>query len=228
MATQSGPFDDERDLGRDVRGVQNLQKLDESFDRALGESFDGVFDGVFVERNRQGTNRDPGPDLDQDSNRDSNQGAGRVDRDMDRGEDRGFDHKISGDIDRPRPDRNTLYRRLGGAWAVDVAVELFYRKVVWDKRIAHFFNDVDMDEQIAKLVSFLTMVFGGPSNYSGRDLAEVHRHLVARGMTDQHVDVVVDLLADTLRLIGASEEDVAEVTRLTEATRDDVMGRRGW
>ena len=219
MATQSGPFDDERDLGQDVRGVQNLQKLD--------ESFGGAFDGVFVERTRQGTRKSPDPDLGQNFDQGFDQGA-RVDRDTNRGEDRGFDHHISGDLDRPRPDSNTLYRRLGGAWAVDVAVELFYRKVVWDKRIAHFFNDVDMDEQIAKLVSFLTMVFGGPSNYSGRDLAEVHRHLVARGMTDQHVDVVVDLLADTLRLIGASEEDVAEVVRLTEATRDDVMGRRGW
>lgn len=142
--------------------------------------------------------------------------------------DQNFDQGFDGGFDRPRPSNNTLYRRLGGAWAVDVAVELFYRKVLWDERVSHFFNDVDMDQQITKLVGFLTMVFGGPSNYSGQDLAEVHRHLVARGMTDRHVDIVVDLLADTLRLMGASEDDIAEVTRLTEGTREDVMGRRGW
>lgn len=134
----------------------------------------------------------------------------------------------SGDRYRRGRDGDTLYRRLGGAWAVDVAVELFYRKVLWDERIAHFFTDVDMDRQIAKQVGFLTMVFGGPSNYSGQDLAEAHRHLLDRGMTDAHVDVVVELLTDTLRLMGASEDDVAEVTKATEAVRDDVMGRREW
>ncbi|HEX5493861.1 MAG TPA: group 1 truncated hemoglobin [Mycobacteriales bacterium] len=128
----------------------------------------------------------------------------------------------------PGRDDDTLYRRLGGAWAVDVAVELFYRRVLWDERIAHFFTDVDMDRQIAKQVGFLTMAFGGPSNYSGRDLAQAHQHLLDRGMTDEHLDVVLELLADTLRLMGASEDDVAEVTKTTEAVRDDVMGRRHW
>lgn len=125
-------------------------------------------------------------------------------------------------------DPDTLYRRLGGAWAVDVAVELFYRKVLWDERVAHFFDDVDLDRQIAKQVGFLSMVFGGPTNYSGRELAQAHHHLLARGMTDEHFDVVVELLVDTLRLIGANEDDIAEVTKITESVREDVMGRRFW
>lgn len=129
---------------------------------------------------------------------------------------------------RPKPDKDTLYRRLGGAWAVDVAVELFYRKVLWDERIAHFFDDVDMDRQIAKQVGFLSLAFGGPSNYSGQELAQAHQHLLARGMTDAHVDIVLELLADTLRLMGASEDDIAEVAKIAEGMRDDVMGRRHW
>lgn len=126
------------------------------------------------------------------------------------------------------PDDDSLYRRLGGAWAVDVAVELFYRKVLWDERVAHFFDDVDMDRQIAKQVGFLTMAFGGPTNYSGQDLAEAHQHLLARGMTDKHVDIVLELLADTLRLMGAAEDDIAEVAKVAEGVRDDIMGRRHW
>lgn len=121
---------------------------------------------------------------------------------------------------------DTLYRRLGGAWAVDVAVELFYRKVLWDKRVARFFDDVDMDRQIAKQVGFLSMVFGGPTNYSGRDLARAHHHLLAQGMTDEHFDVVVELLVDTLRLMGNAEDDIAEVAKSAESVRADVMGRR--
>lgn len=132
------------------------------------------------------------------------------------------------DVTESRANGSSLFRRLGGAWAVDVAVELFYRKVLWDKRIAHFFDDVDMDRQIAKQVGFLTMAFGGPSTYSGRDLAQAHAHLVRRGMTDAHFDVVVELLADTLRLMHVSEDDIAEVVGIAEGVRENVMGRQHW
>lgn len=121
--------------------------------------------------------------------------------------------------------RASLFRRLGGAWAVDVAVELFYRKVLWDKRIAHFFNDVDMDRQIARQIGFLTMVFGGPPTYSGKDLHNAHRHLVDRGMTDAHFDAVVELLADTLELMGVEPADIAEVGAIAESVREQVLGR---
>ena len=38
--------------------------------------------------------------------------------------------------------------------ALDAAVDVFYRKVLTDDRISHFFDDVDMDRQIAKQKSF--------------------------------------------------------------------------
>ncbi|MGI9213604.1 MAG: group 1 truncated hemoglobin, partial [Methylococcaceae bacterium] len=37
----------------------------------------------------------------------------------------------------------SLYERLGGAAAVDAAVNIFYRKVIADHRINHFFAGVD-------------------------------------------------------------------------------------
>ena len=55
---------------------------------------------------------------------------------------------------------STLYEQLGGEGAVDAAVNLFYRKVLADSRIARFFDDIDMDEQIVKQKAFLTMTFG--------------------------------------------------------------------
>jgi len=120
---------------------------------------------------------------------------------------------------------STLYERLGGQAAVDTAVENFYRKVLADDRIAHFFDDVDMDRQIAKQKAFLTMVFGGPANYTGLDMREGHRHLVERGLNDSHVDVVIELLGQTLRELGVSETDIAEVARIANSVRDDVLNR---
>ena len=43
-----------------------------------------------------------------------------------------------------------LYEDLGGAAAVDAAVDIFYRKVLKDDRIKRFFDDVDMTKQAAK------------------------------------------------------------------------------
>ncbi len=39
---------------------------------------------------------------------------------------------------------NTLFEQLGGAPAVDMAVDRFYDKVLADERIRHFFTGVDM------------------------------------------------------------------------------------
>src|SRR6185295_1631367 len=93
----------------------------------------------------------------------------------------------------------SLYEQLGGQPAVDAAVDLFYRKVLTDDRISKFFDGVDMDQQIAKQKAFLTMVFGGPANYTGKDMRAGHSHLVGMGMNDSHVDAVIENLGATLQ-----------------------------
>ena len=77
---------------------------------------------------------------------------------------------------------DSLYNRIGGEAAVSVTAGIFYRKVLNDDRIKEFFDDTEMEAQIAKQKSFLTMVFGGPNNYTGKDLRTAHAPLVKRGM----------------------------------------------
>lgn len=119
----------------------------------------------------------------------------------------------------------SLYERLGGAPAVETAVEVFYRKLLADERAAPFFDDVDMDRQIAKQASFLTMAFGGPNNYTGADLRSAHAKLLDRGMGDAHVDVVVELLGETLRELGVGEAEIGEVAAIANSVRSDVLSR---
>ena len=119
----------------------------------------------------------------------------------------------------------TLYERLGGAPAMEAAVDIFYRKVLTDDRISRFFEDVDMERQSAKQKAFLTMVTGGPANYSGQDMRQGHAHLVAQGLNDDHFDAVVELLAGTLTELGANPADIAEVGALANSVRDDVLNR---
>lgn len=119
----------------------------------------------------------------------------------------------------------TLYERLGGQAAVDAAVDVFYRKVLTDGRISAFFEDVDMDRQIAKQKAFLTMAFGGPVNYSGRDLREGHAHLVKRGLDDSHFSAVMEHLGSTLSELGVAPELIQEVAAVAESTRPAVLNR---
>lgn len=120
----------------------------------------------------------------------------------------------------------TLYERLGGQDGLDAAVDIFYRKVLVDDRISHFFDDVDMDVQSAKQKAFLTMVTGGPANYTGKDMWDGHTHLVERGLNDSHVDAVIELLTETLKEVGASPEDIAAVEAVCEGARNDVLNRK--
>ena len=42
----------------------------------------------------------------------------------------------------------SLFERLGGQSAVNAAVDIFYRKMLTDERVSHFFDDIDMEQQI--------------------------------------------------------------------------------
>jgi len=119
----------------------------------------------------------------------------------------------------------TLYEQLGGQEAIDAAVQIFYRKMLADDRVSDFFDDVDMDKQIAKQAAFLTFAFGGPNNYTGLDMREGHKHLVERGLNETHVDIVVGHLGDTLKELGVDDEKIAEVAAIANSVRDDVLNR---
>jgi len=119
----------------------------------------------------------------------------------------------------------SLYEQLGGEAAITAAVDIFYRKMLSDDRVAPFFDSVDMDGQRAKQAAFITMATGGPNNYTGKDLREGHKHLVEKGLNDSHVDIVVEHLAATLKELGVGDEQIQQVSELVNSGRDDVLGR---
>lgn len=120
---------------------------------------------------------------------------------------------------------SNLYEQLGGEAAVDAAVDIFYRKVLADDRVNGFFDDTDMEGQAAKQKAFLTMAFGGPHNYTGRDMREGHKHLVDHGLNDSHVDVIIELLGESLQELNVPADLIAQVATIAESARDDVLNR---
>lgn len=127
--------------------------------------------------------------------------------------------------EKKNPTMSSIYDELGGSAAVEKAVDVFYRKMLLDERVASYFEAVDMDRQRAKQTAFLTMVLGGPNSYTGKDMRSAHAHLVERGLNDVHVDVVIEHLGATLKELGANERQIADVAALANSVRNDVLGR---
>ena len=121
---------------------------------------------------------------------------------------------------------SSLFERIGGDAAVDVAVVRFYEIVLADDRIRHFFDGVDMARQTLHQKLFLKYAFGGMPNYPGRAMRTAHQHLVRDlGLNDAHFDAVLEDLGRALRDLGVGEGMIEEVAAVAETTRADVLDR---
>ena len=118
----------------------------------------------------------------------------------------------------------SLYERIGGEEAVSSAVGIMYGKLMADPALATFFAGIDVDRLVKKQIAFMTMAFGGPHGYTGRDLRSAHAPLVARGLGDHQFDAVATHLAAALRELKVPEPLVTEVLQVVSGTRKDVLG----
>lgn len=106
----------------------------------------------------------------------------------------------------------TLYEKLGGQAAVDLAVDKFYDRIINDDRIKHFFDQINMRQQREHQKAFLTYAFGGSPRYDGKTMREAHKQLVSeQGLNGEHFDAVVEHLVATLKELGVSDELIGEV-----------------
>ncbi|WP_330204029.1 group 1 truncated hemoglobin [Cyanobacterium sp. Dongsha4] len=123
---------------------------------------------------------------------------------------------------------SSLYEKLGGKEAVDIAVDKFYDKVLKDNRVNYFFANTDMKKQKAHQKAFMTYAFGGSDTFSGRDMRESHKHLVDNmGLTDVHFDAIAENLINTLKELGIQQNLIDEVGAIVGAVshRNDVLNR---
>jgi hemoglobin len=120
---------------------------------------------------------------------------------------------------------SSLFERIGGKAAVQAAVDVFYKKVLADARINKFFKDIDMNNQRRKQILFLTYAFGGPNNYSEKNMRDAHAKLVVQGLNDSHFDAVVENLGMTLKELGVPDDLIQEAAAIAESTRKDVLSK---
>lgn len=123
---------------------------------------------------------------------------------------------------------STLYEKLGGAAAVNLAVDKFYEKVLADQRVQRFFAHTDMQQQKQHQKAFMTYAFGGAEHWDGRPMREAHKELVDEmGLTDSHFDAIAEDLVATLVEMKVPQSLIDEVVQIVGSAthRNDVLNR---
>jgi hemoglobin len=116
----------------------------------------------------------------------------------------------------------SLFERIGGEAAVDAAVDVFYRKVLSDERIAHHFEDVEMNVQREKQKAFLTFAFGGPNSYAGSSMRQAHARLK---LSESDFDAVMEHLGATLQALNVPPSLIQEAASIALGVKNDVLNR---
>jgi hemoglobin len=66
------------------------------------------------------------------------------------------------------------------------------------------------------------MAFGGPNQYSGKDMRAAHAHLA--GLNESHFNAVAENLVNTLKELGVPQNYIDQVVAIALSTKDDVLG----
>ena len=117
----------------------------------------------------------------------------------------------------------SLYHRLGGKAAIEAAVDKFYVRVLADKRINHFFEDVNMTTQHRKQKAFLSAAFGSPVAWKGKDMRRAHEDMK---LTEAHFNAVAEDLQKTLEEMKVPQPLISEVMTIAASTKDAVLNRK--
>lgn len=114
----------------------------------------------------------------------------------------------------------TLFDRVGGKESVEAAVDLFYYKVVGDPELSSYFDGIDLTKLKAHQRSFLTSAMGGPDGYTGADMGPAHAGL---GITNDHFDLVVGHLVETLTELEVPGDVIEEIGGALVPLRDQIV-----
>lgn len=116
-----------------------------------------------------------------------------------------------------------LLEIIGGDETLGAATEIFYRKVFADETLRPFFQTTDMDQLRARQRMFLSMLLGGTTPYTGKDIAVAHARAREHGLNDGHFDRFIRHFRDALAEVGVERRKARQVLRRLESKRGAVL-----
>jgi hemoglobin len=120
----------------------------------------------------------------------------------------------------------SLYERLGGVYSIAVVVDDFVDRVMADPRLNanpavneahHKVPPAGFKYLVTEMVCWAT---GGPQKYTGRSMADSHRHL---NITPQEWDAFMDDFQQTVDKFKVPAVEQAELRAIVESTYSDIV-----
>jgi hemoglobin len=103
---------------------------------------------------------------------------------------------------------------------VSRGVTVFLRRMLEDPLLAWTFADVDQAGLQRHAFAFVVAALGGPDQYLGRGMREVHARFALR---NEHFDAAVDHLLYSLREVGISDGVTADLVARLEPLRSQIV-----
>ena len=122
----------------------------------------------------------------------------------------------------------TLYDRLGGIYSIAVVIDDLIDRVMVDPRLNanpavdeahHKVPPAGFKYLVTEMVGWAS---GGPQKYSGRSMADSHRHL---NITPREWDAFMDDVQRTLDRFKVPATEQAELRAIVESTYGDIVVR---
>jgi methyl-accepting chemotaxis protein len=118
---------------------------------------------------------------------------------------------------------DSIYDRIGGAPALQAAVDAFYVRVLADPALKPFFEKTNMAALKMRQRAFFGQALGGPEVYRGRDMRSAHARFQ---ITQKHFDKVAGHLVDTLQSLGVDQETIGEIVAAVAPLAAEIVNTK--
>lgn len=118
----------------------------------------------------------------------------------------------------------TLFHQIGGIKTINALVDKFYKNVLEDDSINHFFKNVNMNKLKEHHNMFLMYSLAELKNMSGESLRESHKQLVKEGLNQNHFNAMISHYKHAMQDCDINPKNIHEIIKILEATRNDILG----
>ncbi|CAD8153585.1 unnamed protein product [Paramecium pentaurelia] len=117
--------------------------------------------------------------------------------------------------------KKCLFEKFGGDQQVSELIDQFYYKVLFDKLLRDKFLKADMSRVRYQQKRFFSQMMGDKNTqYTGRDLIEVHKNL---NITNQQFDKFKTHLKNIAQDMEVPIQDIDELLQYVENHRDVIV-----
>lgn len=118
--------------------------------------------------------------------------------------------------------KGSLYEQLGKQQGIVQLTDAFIEEIQYDKKILPYFIETDIARFREKFIEQICMISGGPCQYTGDSMAEVHGGM---NINEHHFNALVDDLILAMESLQLKTGTKNQLIHLLIPMRKDIIYR---